>query len=628
MNRYFRKSLLARYTLVATLLVLSIFLVVGWMYITHIEDEQQASDSMRAAQNIQRSNSAMRALLWQADFALSEYLITPSTIQHGRTVDYLNTILAELKTVQSRVPGIPDNARFKQLQKDLQLSINQLRLNAEHLMTVRVNREMMCPAMPTIVDTMNPANIEFTTAANLMLAELDPLEHTEAVLVFRDLKLLWLEMISEFRVFMAFRTGTFGAPEVGMQLYSRNVEILHDEVMSKLKLVEPFTEHEEYGFQASASYEELLTAIHNWYQGYEVVKKIQSSPEWRMDVPLLQRDIYPVLVQIQTNLAELDQIAEGLYAGSVFDIEESADNVYHNLVLVALLVSIVVIIGFIYLRNKVLAPILNVSQALLAEARGETTEQGVSGGSNKDIAYSDSTEITDLTQAFRTMHEQVKMREEELAFMAHHDALTQLPNRVLFRKELQNLINKSAAKQTQLAVILIGLDRFKEINDTYGYRIGDEVLCEFGRILKEDYKSVEALARLAGDEFVLAIQGADEVQARHIATSLHTLFNRVFRSGGHRLRISASIGVAVYPAHGDLPDSLISRASIALHQAKHDHSIIAMYSRDRDPGSRARIRIVDMLRHALEKNRLTVEYQPQISFSSDEVVGFEALSGA
>jgi diguanylate cyclase (GGDEF)-like protein len=619
-TRYFRKSLLARYTLVTVLLVLSIFLMGGWIYLKHLVEEQLVGDSFRAAQNIHHSSNAMQASLWQAEFALSEYLISPSDSLYDNTVENIEIVLAELKDLQSVNPEMLQDFRYKRLHDDLQLSTSQLRLDAEQLMKVRVDQNLLFPAMPIIAEKMFPANIQFFTAVNVVLEELNTQEHTLAAFVFRDLRLLWTRMISEFRVFMAFRTGTFGMPDVGMPIYSRNVETLHEGVLDKLREAESLKHHEDIGFQVSDSYDEMQEAAQLWLSGYELVREIQLSTGWRMDIPLLEKDVRPMLVHIQVSLAELDQLAEDLHQASVHRFEINADRIDRNLGFIALMVLVVMVSGFIYLRRSVLQPIAQISKALNAEARGEDTDSNVS--------YGDASEINDLSCAFRTMHQQVRTREKELAFMAHHDALTQLPNRVLFRKHLEEHINRLAVGKNKLAVILIGIDRFKEINDTYGYKAGDAVLCEIGRILQEDYGPAEAIARLAGDEFALAINGVDEAQARHIATNLHTLFSRVFHSGRHSLRVSASMGIALYPDHSDQVDSLISRASIALQQAKHDHSIIAMYSRDRDPGSRARIRIIDTLRHALENDRLQVEYQPQVSTQSGAVVGFEALTRA
>jgi len=615
-----RKSLLARYALVTAALLLAIFAIIGWVYLNHLEDKRQASAAIQIAGNIQHSNNVMRSLLWQSEFALSEYLISPDEKQRDLTGAYLEATAQELIRLKLEGMGAPKETNFIPLYEELYFKVTQLGQDTERLIQIRLDREVLFPAMPTVVDTMNPANAQFTGAVGAMLEEVDFAGFDRELSLFRDLKELWISMISEFRVFVAFRTGTFGTPEGGMQTYSDNTELLHQAVMDKLLEVKALTEHEEIGFEVSDSYENMLQAANAWIVAYAQVKKIQSSPDWRTDIPVLQRDIRPTLVTIQGSLNELDQQAKKLYRDSVARLDRNAQRISRNLWVVAALVSLLVIFGFNYLRKRILLPVKQMAQALHAEARGDIPDT--------EITASDVTEMADLDYAFRTMREQVRLREKELEFMAHHDSLTELPNRAMFRKKAMELLKGPGADKKSFAIIIIGLDRFKEINDTYGYKVGDKVLCQFADTLKQNYPRAELIARLAGDEFSIVIADADTAQARHVAINMHKLFSRVFHIENRSLRVSASIGIAVYPDHGDQADSLISRASIALHQAKHDHSIIAMYSRERDPDSRFRIKIVDMLRHALENDELRVEYQPQVNTGSGLVVGYEALTRA
>ena len=617
-GRSFSNSLLARYVMLAVMLLVTIFVLIGWVYVQHTSDKDKVSRSIRAAQDIQQSSNEIRALLWQAEFSLSRFLIVPSPVMRERTSRYIYRSVEELESLSIDNSIVTDDTRFNQLSAELQQYMAQLRNETQRLMAVRVDRESMFPSMPTIVDIMFPANEQFATANALVLAELDPETHLNAALVFRDLQHTWTQMVSEFRVFMGFRTGTFGSAEAGMPVYAANVDLLHESILERLEIVQTFSEDDDIGFQVEIAYEDMLEAAQAWYTGFSEVSVIQSSPEWRMDIPLLEKNVRPVLLGLQDKLGELDRYAESLYQNSILRLDLNAERVSLNLWFIALLVSAVVLIGFSYFRKRILYPVSRISHALYAEARGEEIQQ--------DVRLPNTAEISDLVNAFGRMHEEVRSREQELEFLAHHDALTQLPNRVFFRRQLASLIKQSGDSAEQAAVFMIGLDRFKEINDTYGFKVGDELLQELGRILQEDFTAAEIVARQAGDEFALVVTNTDVSQARQMATNLHTLFGRIFHSRGHNLRVSASIGISIFPDHGNTADSLISRASLALNQAKQDHSIIAMYSRERDPDSRARIKAIDTLREALEYGQLRVEYQPQLNIATGEVVGFEALT--
>lgn len=617
-GRKFSKSLLGRYTLVTTLLLVTILSLISWLYVEYSKSRQRVSQSIRVAQDIQQASNEIRAHLWQAEFSLSKFLISPTIDYRERTSRYLflaNEVLEDLDTENLPVAG---DARFSQQSTTLHQRMLELRQEIQRLMAVRVDRESMFPAMPTIVNVMFPANEAFTTANAVVLEELDPAMHLETVLLFRDLQHLWTQMISEFRVFMGFRTGTFGSAEVGMPVYSSNVELLHQSVIERLQDVQGYTELPDIGFEVELAYEDMLAAAQTWHSAFGEVRNIQSSPGWRMDVPLLENNIRPILLDIQDSLNNLDRHAESLYQASVLSLDTSADRITLNIWVIAMLVSAVFVLGFAYFRNRILSPIRQIADALYAEARGEELQQYPK--------LPETAEISDLVNAFDRMHEEVQAREQELEFYAHHDALTELPNRFFFRRNLAEMMKNIGDKPEKLAIILLGLDRFKEINDTYGFKVGDDVLQDIGRMLRQYEGPAELVARQAGDEFGIIVRDADASQARQIATSLHTLFGRVFRSRGHNLRVSASIGISIFPDHGNTADMLISRASLALHQAKHDHSIIAMYSRERDPDSRARIRAIDTLRHALENNQLRVKYQPQLNLHTGEVTGFEALT--
>jgi diguanylate cyclase (GGDEF)-like protein len=221
-----------------------------------------------------------------------------------------------------------------------------------------------------------------------------------------------------------------------------------------------------------------------------------------------------------------------------------------------------------------------------------------------------------------------RLREEAAAneYMAQHDLLTGLPNRVRFLDRLDQAIEEAAATETCVAVVLIDLDRFKEVNDTLGHHNGDELLKEIGRRLAGAVGD-ELVARLGGDEFaVLRSSVADRETAiregRTIVRSLHI----PFEVEGLQVDVSASAGVAVFPADGLDASTLLQRADVAMYLAKEARTECEPYASDRDPYSPTRLTLVGDLRTAVENQEVFLVYQPLLDLRTGGVAGVEALA--
>jgi diguanylate cyclase (GGDEF)-like protein len=225
---------------------------------------------------------------------------------------------------------------------------------------------------------------------------------------------------------------------------------------------------------------------------------------------------------------------------------------------------------------------------------------------------------------------------EEIEHQALHDALTGLPNRAFFRDQVESaLVGDGRAEdgyggQRQggegLAVMLIDLDRFKEINDTLGHESGDLLLRDIGLRLATSVRESDTVARLGGDEFGLLAMGAgSEEAALAIAHRLRRALETPFSLRGLQLEVEASVGIALVPRHGRDVDTLIRNADVAMYVSKQLHSGAEIYSSDRDDYSPHRLRLVGELRGAIQRGEFVLHYQPEVSVATGEVVGFEAL---
>jgi len=220
-----------------------------------------------------------------------------------------------------------------------------------------------------------------------------------------------------------------------------------------------------------------------------------------------------------------------------------------------------------------------------------------------------------------------KRAEEVISYQAYHDILTDLPNRILFKDRLGLAVIQAKRKQTELAVMFIDLDRFKLVNDTLGHVKGDELLQQVAGRLKECLRRGDTLARQGGDEFTIVLpELRDRDDARMVADKFLECLHQPFDLDGHAVHISASIGIAIYPGHGESIDELLRHADIAMYQVKgQGKNGHAFYDPTMQDVSHQKIALEQSLRRALENNELEMYYQPQIDAISGRIVGAEAL---
>lgn len=220
-----------------------------------------------------------------------------------------------------------------------------------------------------------------------------------------------------------------------------------------------------------------------------------------------------------------------------------------------------------------------------------------------------------------------KRAEELISHQAHHDILTNLPNRQLFKEQLSLAIIQAKRHQTKLAMMLLNLNRFKPVNDTLGHGKGDELLQQVARRLEKCLRPGDMLARLGGDEFSLILpcgEGRDE--ATEIAKKVIGRLRQPFVLDDYDIHMSASIGIALYPDDGGSVDELIRHADIAMYRVKAQRKDdLGFYDNSMQESSLDSIEMDKSLRDAVEKNELEMYYQPQVEVDTGRIVGAEAL---
>ncbi len=218
-----------------------------------------------------------------------------------------------------------------------------------------------------------------------------------------------------------------------------------------------------------------------------------------------------------------------------------------------------------------------------------------------------------------------KQAQQALEHQALHDALTGLPNRVLARDRLDQAILLARRQQTRVALLIIDLDHFKEVNDTFGHQAGDQLLRQVGERFMAELRETDTVARLGGDEFAIVLLAADAAAAGLVAGKLLAALERPFIVEGQALDVGASIGIAVYPDHADTADSLLRRADIAMYVAKQSRRSHSVYTRDHDEPGDSRLALMAQLRQAINDGALMLHYQPIARLSDGRVERLEAL---
>jgi diguanylate cyclase (GGDEF)-like protein/PAS domain S-box-containing protein len=230
--------------------------------------------------------------------------------------------------------------------------------------------------------------------------------------------------------------------------------------------------------------------------------------------------------------------------------------------------------------------------------------------------------------SMRKQSEQLlKENEERLSFLAHHDSLTELPNRLLCHDRLNQSLARARRSGNLVALLYIDLDRFKNINDSLGHETGDLLLKEVSQRLRYWVRETDTVARIGGDEFIIVLDNLDDSRyASVVAQKLLSIFAQPIRISGHELFVSISIGIAIFPTNSEDVDGLTKCADAAMYSAKENgRNNYKFYTQEMNRRSNELMELERDLRHAVEQDRLILHYQPQLDLASGELIGMEAL---
>lgn len=231
-----------------------------------------------------------------------------------------------------------------------------------------------------------------------------------------------------------------------------------------------------------------------------------------------------------------------------------------------------------------------------------------------------------FSTALRRVRDQLEVQGKDALRASQHDALTGLPNRTLLHKRFTQALHAGKREGNTVGLLLIDLDRFKEVNDTLGHHYGDRLLNQVGARLSDTIRKGDTVARLGGDEFAILLPNVKNLdEAVEIAHRLRHAIIAAFNIDNIDLDVEASFGVAVSGLHGNDPVTLMQHADIAMYLAKTHGKGVTAYDPDLDRRTPQRLALLGELRRGIERNELFLQYQPKIAVASNKVIGVEAL---
>lgn len=301
---------------------------------------------------------------------------------------------------------------------------------------------------------------------------------------------------------------------------------------------------------------------------------------------------------------------------STSEAMRSFDPLRTTLLILALVSLALTIGGSIFIARNITSPVNELS--LIAQKIKE-------GDYSQAAKKVDIKEIGTLADSINLMREAISFRESEIRRLAYEDSLTGLPNRIMFNNELNNMVRATEEKEKRFSVLILNLNRFKEINDMLGHEAGDDVLKYVARRLPGALRDSDRVACIGGDEFgvMLPMNRSDHLDI--ILRRIREKLEKPFMVANQAVDISFSIGIAHFPEHGIDASSLLRKADIALNSAKRKRNVYEIYDSNLEASRQDHLHLLGELRSAVENDELCIYYQPKVQLSSNRTMAVETL---
>lgn len=606
-------SLRSRYLTLASLVTVLLLIgatVANW-YIRDVSRSNTAA--LVANKKITGTISEIRNSLARINLTVNNMLIRPESM-HAAIIDknlsHVFDLISELrKSVGINTADIESNI------EDLHNSFVSLDEKTRFLITQRANPEWVYPILPYISKKLLSPNRNFLVATEQSINEYlhDEIPVDETYHQLQQLRYLWQSKIMNFRAVMIRFAGLNNVSRTPQEI---QVGELHEQIDNLLSQLKTRQKNNQLQFQTDASLDSMIKASENWYSNWREVQEIRSSTFWRGDIAYLNQHITPLQKSTNTIMRNLEMATQAWSDTQSTKLSDAAKRISTELWILVLLAVSFVIAVYVLIEKLVLQPTARITHALAEEAQEQ----------HFHLEDKSSQEINQLTTAFNSMRKQIHQRQMALEHQALHDALTGLPNRTLLNDRLGQAINMMNRNDDQLAVLLLDLDRFKEVNDTLGHHVGDQLLQLVAARLENTIRSSDTVARLGGDEFAVIAPNTTPDETIQISKKIIAALNDVFTINHQNIFVGASLGISIYPDNGTDIHTLLRHADTAMYVAKESNQNFVHYKESQDKNTPDNLSLVGDLHHAiLEDEELEAYYHPQINLLSREITQVEVL---
>ncbi|MES9991660.1 MAG: EAL domain-containing protein [Candidatus Thiodiazotropha sp.] len=596
------------------------FAYLGWSLVNNISQRQINNITARtiAAGVLVDAQTQLNLLENNLQRILNEPMAEELTATED-ALHNLEQVLIDLIDSLKRLPSDEGKLAEGMLEDKLQLE-----RQVQRLIDVRRDVEGWFPAMNLMLEEMYPHNKGILSQLQLLRQEVEvgfPLpQQLDALNQISTLQRLWLGITGELRLMVANRFGLFATNrEAELSRHSENVTDFSERFNMHLHRLEGYFDANEQGFIVSDSMSEMQLHYKSWMNSYRQVITFMDKPNWRMDLHIMREKITPLLDRIRQRFSRIDLTLDTQSADGITQLTDTAKQLSLSILGMALLGLLLLFLAFQFIKRNLLQPIGHTASALKQEARG--------GLEIKLPAESNLREIQDLLDAFSDMRQQVHSRQRHLDHVAHHDALTQLPNRVLFHDRLEHALAIALRGDGLIGLMFLDLDRFKQVNDSLGHLVGDELLKLIAERLTSLVRSSDTVARLSGDEFAILIEGISSREAMvPLAEKVLRAIEQPVVVANQELRVSASIGIAMAPLDDVSADFLIRDADTAMYEAKRQgRAAYRFFNNEMTARAAEGLQRENEVRLAVEAGQFNYHFQPILESNTGELYCYEAL---
>jgi len=551
---------------IVTTIVLIVISILTNKYIHHISDNTLDNSSLRVSMS--SSVNSLHSHIDKANQLLNLFLLSPSNQYRQQFLIELKAALKSISRI-SNSSWVTNNALQNEI-NDIELKINELSNIANTLMDMRIKNTEVFPVIALAEQKMVVSQSKFIEVINLAIDEIretEPinLELYDEFILIRD---KWRRLILAYRLYIIYQMGALNQNTSASTI--QNIEIYSNDIINSIEAkFNPYQPINELGIQSILAIEIMKKSSHDWVETFEEVKLIQLKGKWRSDIEIILNKVNPIYDEIYYNLS---QIELSLNLSSLNDIksQQKTSEIISNYLWLIIIIFIC-ILTFIYfvIDRALLKPISNL-------ARSITNNESVNL-TNIHIKIK-STEMNDFLFAFNEMQSQIKSREEKLHHMALHDSLTLLPNRILLFDRINVAINNYQRYKKIFALFMLDLNKFKEVNDTFGHKTGDEVLIHVASRLKSILRKTDSVARFGGDEFSILMLNVDDMAIKELAIKINSRLEEPFYINDQKINIGTSIGISLFPKHGFNNEMLMQKADLAMYYSKKHNTAFTIYN--------------------------------------------------